>query len=215
MTLSLSKFHAVLLALGLCGLASCSSVRYGDPTEEETVNIDYGITDRQRIVEEMVNSLVESPALSYFEHPSKGADKRVMIVMGTLENKTSEHIDTGGISDSIREELFKSGKFRFTAGDQGQAAIEKQVRFQQGSGRVSQESAKAYGKQIGADVILYGTLRSIEKNRGRSFESGGVKTERTDYQFVLQAENIETGEIIWIESKDLTKTAKTGLFGRT
>ncbi len=202
-------------AAGLCIAAACSSVRYGDPTDEETVNIGYGVTDRQRIVEEMVGSLKESPALSYFDHSGKGEDKRVIIYVGGVENRTSEHIDTTGITDVIREQLLESGRFRFPAGELGQNEIGEQVRFQQGSGRVDPAQAKEFGKQIGADMILYGVMRSIEKDRGRSLESGGVKTERVDYQFVLNAVNIETGEIVWSKSKDLTKTAKTGLFGST
>ena len=200
-------------ALLLVAAASCSSVRYGDPNEEETVNIDYGVTDRQRIVDEMVQSLIESPNLAYFPHPGKGDDLRVIAYMGGVENRTSEHIDTSGITDSIRTSLL--GKFRFVGGAQGQAEIDEQVRFQQGSGKVNPDMAKKFGKQLGADVIFYGVLRSIEKERGRSFESGGVKTERVDYQFTLNCVNIETGEFLWSKQKDLTKTAKTGLFGST
>ena len=200
--------YAVLVAA-----TSCSSVKYGDPNDEETVNIDYGITDRQRFAETMVNSLIESPALGYLQHPGKGDDLRIIVYMGGVENRTLEHIDTQGITDSIKTALLKSGRFRFVAGKQGQDEIGEQVRFQQGSGRVNPEMAKEFGKQLGADVVIYGTLRSIEKKRGRSFESGGVKTNRTDYQFVLQCDNIETGETIWMDEKEITKTSKTGLFG--
>ncbi len=192
---------------------SCSSVKYGDVNDEETLNIDYGITDRQRFADTMVQSLIESPALGYLQHPGKGDDLRVIVYMGGVANSTSEHIDTQGITDAIRTSLLKSGRFRFVAGKQGQSEIDEQIRFQQGSGKVNPAMAKETGKQLGADVVLYGVLRSIQKQRGRSFESGGVKTRRTDYQFVLNCENIETGEIVWSDIKDLTKSSKTGLFG--
>jgi len=202
------------LVLALCvASVSCSSVKYGDPTDEETVNIKFGITDRQRMTDTMVQSLLEAPGLAYLDHSGKGDDKRVIIYMGSIENRTSEHIDTTGISDSIRVSLLKSGRFRLVAGKQGQAEIDEQVRFQQGSGKVNPAQAKEFGKQLGADVILYGVLRSIEKKRGRSLESGGVKTRRTDYQFTLNCENIETAEFIWADEKDITKSEKTGLFG--
>jgi hypothetical protein len=87
------------------------------------------------------------------------------------------------------------------------------VRFQQGSGRVDPDQARAFGKQIGADMVLYGNLRSIEKGRRRSLESGGVKTEDVFYQFNLELTNIETGEVVWADQKDIRKTKKTGLFG--
>jgi hypothetical protein len=201
--------------LALTCVAGCSSVKYGDARATETVNIDYGSTDLQTISAEMVRSLVDAPQLAYLDHSGKPDDKRIIVYMGDVRNETSEHIDTQGITDSIRVELLKSGRFRFVGGEQGQDEIGEQVRFQQGSGRVTPEMAKAFGKQLGADMILYGNMRSIEKKRGRSIESVGGKVEDVYYQFVLNAVNIETGEVIWADQTELRKTAKTGLFGRT
>jgi penicillin-binding protein activator len=201
--------------IALVAAAACSSVRYGDPDAVETVNIDWGSTDLQTFAQKMVQSLVDSPQLAYLAHPGKGDDQRIIVYMGGVRNDTSEHIDTQGITDSIRTSLLKSGRFRFVAGEQGQSELGEQVRFQQGSGRVNPEMAKEFGKQLGADMVIYGNLRSIEKTRGRSIESAGTKKEDVYYQFVLNAVNIETGEIIWSEEQDLRKTAKTGLFGRT
>ena len=73
--------------------------------------------------------------------------------------------------------------------------------------------AKAFGKQIGADVVLYGNLRSIEKSKRRNLEDGGYKKDDVWYQFVLELVDIETGEIVWMEEKDIRKTKKTGIFG--
>lgn len=208
------KFILNILVCALCiATVSCSSNKYGDPTEEETLTIGYGVTDRQRMTDTMVQSLIESPSLGYLDHSSKGDDLRIIVYMGGVENRTMEHIDTTGITDSITTSLLKSGRFRFAVDRQGQDEIDEQVRFQQGSGKVDPAAAKEFGKQIGADVILYGVLRSIQKKKGGSLESGGVRTRRTDYQFVLRCENIETGELMWIDEKDITKLEKTGLFG--
>ena len=49
--------------------------------------------------------------------------------------------------------------------------------------------------------------------KGRSLESGGTKYEDVYYQFILNAVDVETGEIIWANEKELTKAARTGLFG--
>ena len=117
-------------------------------------------------------------------------------------------------TDSIRTSLLKSGRFRLAASDQGQDDLGEQVRFQQGSGRVDPTQAKAFGKQIGADMVLLGNLRSIEKKKGGSLESGGTRKEDVWYQFVLELVNIESGEIIWMEQEEIRKTQKTGIFGR-
>ena len=210
-----SVARVVLVALVTGPFASCSGVAYDDPGRVETLTIDYGSTDLQTLSAEMVDSLTASPALAYLDNPGKGEDKRIVVVFGGIENRTAEHIDTEGISDKISTQMLKSGRFRFVAADAGQSEIEKQVRFQQGSGRVRDDMMRAYGKQIGADVVLYGSLRSIEKYRGSSIESGGTRKEDVYYQFTLKCVNIDTAELIWQDEAELRKTAKTGIFGRT
>lgn len=205
--------HLILAALPLFPLAACSSVGYDDPDKVETLTIDFGSTDLQTMAASMVNSLNSSPALAYFDNPTKGTDKRVIMYMGEVANRTSEHIDTQGITDAIRSSLLQGGRFRFVTGQQGQAEVGEQVRFQQGSGRVDPNQARAFGKQIGAEAILYGTLRSIEKTKGRTLEGGLMKKEDVYYQFVLECVNIETGEIVWSNIKDIRKGEKRGIFG--
>jgi hypothetical protein len=203
----------ILLSL-LFALGACSSVGYDDPGKVETLTIDFGSTDLQTLAGEMVESLIQSPALNYIAHDyDDQGDQRIVTLMGGVDNRTMEHIDTQGITDKVRVKLLSSGKFRFVAGDQGQAEIGDQVSFQQGSGRVDPAKAREFGKQFGADVILYGVLRSIEKDKGRTIESGGMKKEDVYYQFVLNCVNIDTGELIWAEEAEIRKTAKTGIFG--
>jgi uncharacterized protein (TIGR02722 family) len=194
---------------------ACSSIRYDDPGRQETINIDYGSTDLQTLSAGMVESLISSPALNYLENPGKADDKRIIVLTGGVENRTSEHIDTQGITDKIQTALLKSGKFRFVAAAAGQEEIGDQVRFQQESGRVREDMMREFGKQLGADVILYGTLRSIEKSKGSSIESGGTRKQDVYYQFVLKCVNIDTAEILWQEEEELRKTERTGIFGRT
>lgn len=206
-----------LIALGLATslfAASCSSTRYDDAQRVETVDIDFGSTDLQTLASGMVDGLIASPALQYIDHPGKENDKRVIFAFYEIENRTSEHIDTGGIKDLIEARMLESGMFRINNEGRSQDLIESQVRFQQGSGRVDPAMAKSFGTQIGADVVMFGTLRSIEKEGSRSLENFGTKTEDVYYQFALEAVNIQSGEIIWKKVEDLRKTKRTGLFGR-
>jgi len=207
------KTTTLTLALALTLAAGCAStVRYDDPGKVETINIDFGSTDLQQLAGSMAESLGEAQQLNYYE--KQGDDKRIVIYSAGVENRTSEHIDTSGIMDSIRVALLKSGKFRLAATQQGQDELAEQVRFQQGSGRVDPEQAKAFGRQLGADMTLIGRLRSIEKSRGRDLEGGGTKVDDVYYQYVMELVDITTGETVWAEQKELRKTKKTGLFGR-
>jgi hypothetical protein len=208
-----SNFLKLLLIAPLAAAASCSGVSYGDPDAVETVSIEFGSTDLQSLAGGMAKSLIDEPNLNYLDHSGKGDDKRIIVYFGGIENRTDEHIDSLGIRDEIRAILFDSKKFRFVADTQGQDEIGDQVRFQQGSGRVDPEQARAFGKQIGADVIVYGRLMSITKREGGSIESLGTRTKDVYYQFGLECVNIETGEILWAETEKIRKTRKTGPFG--
>lgn len=204
--------RTLLLPLALLA-ASCSSIRYDDPGRVETLTIDYGSTDLQTLAGQMVESLVAAPQLNSLDSSGKGDDKRIIVYTGSVENRTSEHIDTEAITDKIQTALLKSGKFRFVADRAGQAQIDEQIRFQ--TGRVREDMLRELGKQLGADVILYGTLRSIEKRKGSSLESGGTRKVDVYYQFVLKCVDIDSAEILWQEEEELRKTERTGIFGRT
>lgn len=205
--------RTILLALAATLVSSCSSLKYEDPGATDTVTIDFGTGDLQVLAADMVDSLTASPALARYDATGR-TDPRVVLVLGGVENRTSEHIDTSGITDEMRVRLLQSGRFRVASAERGQDAVGDQVRFQQGSGRVDPATAKAFGAQVGADLVIWGTLRSIEKERGRSIASGGTKTALQDYQFVLTAADITSGEELWANSKYIRKLEKTGIFGR-
>jgi uncharacterized protein (TIGR02722 family) len=201
------------LALVLALSGACTSIQYDDPDKVENVNIDFGSTDLQMMADKMVQSFLSSPALQYIDHPGKGDDKRVVLYPGNVNNRTSEHIDTTSITDSIRTALLKSGRVRLAASTQGQDELGSQVRFQMESGRVDPNLVREFGKQIGADAVMYGNLRSIEKSRDRSLQDAGRKTDDVYYKFTLEVVNVETAEVVWMEEKEIRKSKKTGLFG--
>lgn len=200
------------ILLSMITLASCGSTNYGDASATETLNVAWGSTDLQTFATDMTASLNAATQLAFLDHPGKTADKRIVVYMGGFQNLTGEHIDLGGLRDKMTAQLVGTGKFRVVAETQGQAELEEQIRFQQGSGRVIPAQAKAFGKQLGADVIVFGSLRDITKTKQRSLETLGVKTTDVYFQLVLQSVNIETGEIIWANESEIRKSQRSGIF---
>ena len=212
MTIRTTLLAAATLLVG----SGCSSLGYGDPEATETVTIEFGSTDLQAFASTMAESLLASPNLSFMDTSAKGDDKRIIAVQGGIANETREHINTAQILREMNETIVNSGRMRLVAGaeNNGQDLIAERVRFDQDSGRVRADMAKELGKQLGADVVIYGALSDIYKERGRSIESLGSKRKDLFYQFSMSAVNVETGEILWTKTTDIRKKETVSLFGR-
>lgn len=170
-------------------------VKYGDPQAVETVTPDYGSTDLQMIAGRMIDSLLVHPVL----------EGRPVIYVSRIRNKTSEHIDTEAITDKIKTALIKSGKVRFTAINEVNREMIEQLEYQTQSGMVDPATRSAIGRQIGADLILYGDIISIVKREGRKQD--------TYYQINLEIADLETGIIEWSEEEEIRKEAKKSVIG--
>ncbi|MDF4862023.1 penicillin-binding protein activator LpoB, partial [Vibrio parahaemolyticus] len=153
---------SIIALLGLAViLGGCSNkVSYGDAQATETTTIDFGSTDLQKIAAEMVDSMMMSGSVAAITR-----DARPIVFVERIKNKTSEHIDTESITDTISTKMLNSGKFRFVDMDRVEA-VRKQLNFQNTDELVDQRSAIQFGQMVGAQYMLYGNLSSIVKSAG-------------------------------------------------
>ena len=163
---------SVMALAAILSISACTTTKYGDAQATETVNTDFGSTDLQSIAAKMVDDLLVFPPVVQMT-----AERRPVMFVDTIKNKTTEHIDTESITDSIQSKLIQTGKFRFvdmTAVKQ----VQEQLNYQQNSGMVDDQKAVAVGRQIGAEYMLYGNLSSIVKKDG--------STKDVYYKFTLK-----------------------------
>lgn len=184
----------VLGVIAVCAfLSACSQkISYGDATAVETTTTGFGSTDLQSIAAKMVDDVLSFPPIVQMT-----AERRPVVFVDRIKNKTTEHIDTESITDSIQTKLLQSGKFRFvdmTAVKQ----IQEQLNFQMDSGMVDPSKAVAFGKQTGAEFMLYGNLSSIVK---RNDDEKDVY-----YKFTMKMVNLESGIMEWAGEKEIRKT---------
>lgn len=190
----------VLPICAAVALSGCTTnVQYGDATSVEKTNTDFGSTDLQQIAEKMVDSLLTFPPM--VEATNK---TRPVMFIDKIKNKTTEHIDTESITDSISNRVLRSGKYRFV--DMAKVDdVRKQMQFQTDSEMVNPETAVKLGRQIGAEYMMYGNLASIVKREGSATD--------VYYKFTLKLMKLETGIVEWSDEKEIRKTAKKSLFG--
>ena len=190
------------LCLGVAALVAsgCSTeVSYGDAKETETVTVDYGSTDLQSFSGKMVQSLIDSPATTEIS-----VNGRPVLFVDSIRNKSSEHIDTEALTDTMRTQLLRSGKFRFV--DMSKvAAVKEQLEYQQASGLVDPASMVRLGKQTGAQYMLYGNLASIVKSNG--------KVKDVFYQLTMNLMDLRSGELVWADQQEIRKQSKKKTLG--
>ena len=206
-----TSLRLVAGGLLLLGAAACPNTSYTDPQDRETFDADFGRTDLQTFAQHSADSIEGSPALASFHGDTS---EPLKVYFGRIQNKTEDHIDTSLIRDKIENELVnsESRSFIVLAGVAGQQEIQQQADFQ-ASGRVLEEEVFARGRQLGADIVIYGSLGGIEKKRGRSIEALGSKTRDVYFLFAIKAVDLESGAILWSENVELSKKERVGFFG--
>ncbi|MEC7941142.1 MAG: penicillin-binding protein activator LpoB [Pseudomonadota bacterium] len=192
---------SVIALLGLAViLGGCSNkVSYGDAQAVETTTIDFGSTDLQTIAGEMVDSMMASGSVSYITR-----DQRPIVFVERIKNKTSEHIDTESITDTISTKMLNSGKFRFVDMDRVES-VREQLNFQNNDELVNQSSAIQFGKMVGAQYMLYGNLSSIVKKAGSD--------EDVYYKMTMRLMDLESGLIEWADETEIRKQQSKSLLG--
>jgi penicillin-binding protein activator len=192
--MKLMQFFAIIMA-GLI-LASCSSqkIQYGDATAVETTSMGFGSTDLQTIAAKLVDDLITFPPITQMT-----ATRRPVVFVDKIKNKTTEHIDTESITDTIQTKLLQSGKFRFVDMT-AVKAVQEQLQFQMDSGMVDPGKAAAFGKQTGAEFMLYGNMSSIVKRNSSAKD--------VYYKFTLKLVNLESGIMEWAGEKEIRKSGE-------
>tara|TARA_B100001094_G_scaffold333086_1_gene408465 strand:+ start:740 stop:1333 length:594 start_codon:yes stop_codon:yes gene_type:complete len=196
----MNKISSIILAGLVLTLSGCvSHVEYSDPDAVETVNTDFGSTDLQSVTNKMVDSMLNFPPVVALTKQS-----RPIIFVSDIKNKTSEHIDTESITDSISSRLLRSGRFRFIDMTRVEQ-VRKQLDYQNNSGMVDTRKAIQFGHQVGAQYMLYGNLSSIIKQSGSD--------RNAYYKMTMRLMDLKTGLIEWSDEKEIRKIKERSLFG--
>jgi len=189
----------------LCGVCfllilGCATTKVSRIAVDETVDLSgyWNDTDSRLVAETMISDCLSRPWLSDFinEH-----GKKPRVIVGTIRNKSAEHIATETFVKDLERELLNSGKVKFVAAK----TQREEIREERADQQKFAENAKEFFKEKAADFMLQGTVNSI-------LDKLGGKTVRY-YQIELELINIETNEKVWIGQKKIKKFVKRSKFG--
>lgn len=155
--------------------------------------------DVRRTVEKMVDSMLADSALI----AEFGGQRPILDITG-IKNRSSMHLDTKSITDSIRTKLIRSRTFRFM--DRSTSADDADfMNAQAKEGLTDPSKAIPMGQQSAAQMYLYGDLSEMRQ------KINGV-TDRY-FKFTLNLKDLRTGEIVWSDEQEIRKEEKKSVIG--
>lgn len=188
--LSLSIF--VVIAALVAGCGASKTVSRVEPEKAIDLSGDWNDTDSRLVAEEMINDVLSRPWLGDFK---TGKNRTPDVIVGTVRNRSAEHIPTVPFIKNLERELLNSGRVNFVASKEERTEVREERADQQEN--ASAESLKKFQQEAGADFMLQGDISTIVD------QEGGEKLKY--YQVNLELVNIENNRKVWIGEKKIKK----------
>ncbi len=188
----------ILLAVLISLMVSCQSTVSVDRLSSDTdidLSGNWNDTDIRLVASSLVKDSLNSPWVDNFRMKKM---KNPVVIVGSFLNRSSEHIDTSIIAKRYEMELINSGKVDMVADVSFRATVRDEREEQQYF--ASESTAKALGKEIGADYLLQGSVRT-------NLDQVGGKSVRT-YYVSAELIDIETNQKVWVGEETIKKMIK-------
>lgn len=190
-------FKMITICAAVTAFLGCS----GDSKKVTRVEADSVIdlsgkwndTDSRLVADEMINDCIARPWYDKMLQSRGGT--LPTIVVGSIRNKSHEHINVETFIKDMERALINSGKVDFVANAEARNELRNELASQ--SGNATEETRKDAGQEIGADLMLTGSLNSIVDQEG--------KEQVVFYQIDLELTDIQTHKKIWIGDKKIKK----------
>lgn len=200
----MKKLITAMLVLALTALfSSCATHKVSRVNTNEVIDLSgrWNDTDSQLVSAEMIKDLLGARWLPVYE--SQHSNKRPVIVVGTVTNKSHEHINAETFIKDIEKAIINNGSVRLVqAGEKRQEL--RTERDEQNQGYTLPETAKKWGLELGADFMLQGTINSIVDTY--------KKQKVVYYQIDLELTNLESNEVVWMGDKKIKKQVSDRAF---
>ncbi|HZJ87969.1 MAG TPA: penicillin-binding protein activator LpoB [Sphaerochaeta sp.] len=195
--------RGVLLLLLIPLLFSCQS---GTQVKRIATDSDIDLsgrwndTDIRLVSEALVEESLSGSWIREYRMAHQG--ERPTVIVGTFLNRSSEHIDTAIITKRYEMALINSGQVEMVADQAFRASVREERAEQQYF--ASEETAKALGREIGADYLLQGAVRTNLDQQGNEL----VRT----YYVSAELIDIETNRKVWVGEETIKKHVKRPKF---
>ena len=184
------------LSLILIFIFSCSrNVTRIDPSTQIDLSGRWNDTDSRMVADQMIHDLFKS---DQFNNYATALGRKPVIIVSTIKNKTSEHIDAGNYLKKFEIVIHNSGMADLVESEEFRDKIRQERAEQQDF--ADPATAAKWGKELGADVILFGEMNS---------ETDVYNKKRVvNYITTLYLTDVETNRRIWYGQHEIKKLVK-------
>ncbi|MCL2251416.1 MAG: penicillin-binding protein activator LpoB [Treponema sp.] len=183
----------IFLLFTSCATTSTNVKRVSGGTQGDLSGY-WNAIDVEIVCKSLINDCLMSARVEQVIRAS--GNKKPVVIVGRFRNESSEHIDTAIISSIMENVIFNSGKLDFVAGGGTRDDIREERQEQQSN--ASEQTAASLGREIGADFMLTGSVRTIVDREGN-------RSART-YYVTAELTNIETNARMWLgQNNEITK----------
>ena len=188
-------YFTIAICAGLALSGCATEVIRKEPKEVVDLSGRWNDTDARMTAEEMIKSCLGTAWLPNF-NKEKGRDP--VVIVGTVSNRSNEHIDAMVFVQDLEESLVNAGKVKFVASspERGEVRAERVDQLQ----NAAPETRAAMVQEKGADFMLQGSINSVKDE---------IKGEYAIlFQVNLELVNMTTNEKVWIGQKKIKKLVK-------
>jgi len=179
-------------ALLISGCATGPTVTRTASDEVIDLSGRWNDTDSRLTAETMVSSMLSGGWLERF---SADEGRPPVVIVGTVRNKSSEHIDADTFIKDIERELVNSGRVTFVAAGAARQEIRDEREDQQSN--ATQSTAAALAAETGADFMMQGVITS---------QTDAIEGKRaTLYKVDMELIGLENNQKVWIDTKNIKK----------
>jgi uncharacterized protein (TIGR02722 family) len=182
-----------ILVIFLILASACSrSVTRIDPSTGIDLSGRWNDTDSRQVADQMIHDLFKSDG---FTNYARSLGRKPVIIIGFVRNKTSEHIDAGNFIRKMEFVIHNSGLADLVENEEFRDRLRKERAEQQDF--ADPATAARWGKELGADVMLFGEINS---------ETDVYNKRRVNnYITTLYLTDIETNRRIWYGQHEIKK----------
>jgi len=192
---------AAVLAAALLAVAGCGGKQVTRVAVEEQIDLsgEWNDVDSQKVSEALTTQITSSPWVEDFR-AEKG--KKPYLIVGTVRNKTAEHIAVKTFIADLERNFINGGRVRVVASAEERDEIRGERADQQEFS--SQETMKQWGREKGADYMLIGEINMILDQEG----GDAVKYYQVDAYLV----DLEDNTKVWAGFEKIKKFVGKGKY---